>query len=378
MKRLLMSILSLALFVLLFSPNKVQAQSPEKFSYQAVVHDALDQIVQNTTIGMQISVIQGTVSGSSVYVETQTPTTDVNGLVSLEIGGGTNVSGDFSTIDWANGPYFIKTEIDLNGGTTYTISGTAQMLSVPYALYAKSAGNGEADGTESGQMKYWDGTAWVTVATTQNEGATLQMIGGVPTWTGGTPPSSTPNVTNPTTGKIWMDRNLGATQIATSFNDVDSYGDLYQWGRAADGHESRTSALNATLATSDTPGHGDFITTATDWRSPANDNLWQGASGTNNPCPSAYRLPTQAEWDAEVATWSSANYNGAFDSALKLPVSGYRKQADGVIAIAGTGALYWSSTVSGTDAIRMIALSSKAETGTGIRGAGMSVRCIKD
>src|SRR5574344_2515705 len=101
------------------------------------------------------------------------------------------------------------------------------------------------------------------------------MIVGVPTWIGGTPPP-TPNVTNPTTGRIWMDRNLGASQVATSSTDEAAYGDLYQWGRAADGHESRTSSTSTTLATSDTPGHGDFITsnsTPYDWRSPQNFDL---------------------------------------------------------------------------------------------------------
>ncbi len=117
----------------------VFAQSPEKMSYQAVIRDASDILVTDTQIGMQISILQGSTSGTAVYVETQEPTTNTNGLVSLEIGAGTVVSGDFATIDWANGPYFIKTETDPTGGTNYTITGTSQLLSVPYALHAKTA-----------------------------------------------------------------------------------------------------------------------------------------------------------------------------------------------------------------------------------------------
>ena len=117
----------------------VFAQAPEKMSYQAVIRDVNSNLMVNQGIGMQISILQGSLSGIAVYVERQFPNTNANGLVSVEIGTGTLVSGDFTTIDWTTGPYFIKTEIDLNGGANYTIMGTSQLLSVPYALHAKTA-----------------------------------------------------------------------------------------------------------------------------------------------------------------------------------------------------------------------------------------------
>jgi len=122
-------------------PQQVNAQSPEKMSYQAVIRDGSNTLLVSTAVGMQISILQGGATGTAVYVETQTPTTNANGLVSVEIGAGTVQSGDFTTIDWANGTYFIKTETDPTGGTTYTITGTSQLLSVPYALHAKTAQN---------------------------------------------------------------------------------------------------------------------------------------------------------------------------------------------------------------------------------------------
>lgn len=111
------------------------AQAPQKMSYQAVIRNSSNALLISKTVGMKISILQGSAAGTVVYSESQTPATNANGMVSIEIGGGTG----FSTINWANGPYFIKTETDPAGGTNYTITGTSQLLSVPYALYAKTA-----------------------------------------------------------------------------------------------------------------------------------------------------------------------------------------------------------------------------------------------
>ena len=115
------------------------AQAPEKMSYQAVIRGANNALVTNQQVGMQISILQGS---TAVYEETQTPTSNTNGLVSLEIGTGTVISGSFTAIDWSADTYFIKTETDPTGGTNYTITGTSQLLSVPFALYAKTSGDG--------------------------------------------------------------------------------------------------------------------------------------------------------------------------------------------------------------------------------------------
>lgn len=123
-----------------FITVNVFSQTPNKLSYQAVIRNSANTLVTNTQIGMQISILQGSISGTAVFVETHTPTSNANGMIGIEIGGGTVVSGDFTTLDWANGPYFIKTESDPEGGVNYSITGTSQLLSVPYALYAKTAG----------------------------------------------------------------------------------------------------------------------------------------------------------------------------------------------------------------------------------------------
>lgn len=115
-------------------------QAPEGFKYQAVVRDASNLILANQAVGVQLTIQQGAVGGTAVYTETFSVSTNAYGLVNLEIGTGTTTD-DFSLIDWANGPFFIETAIDNTGGTSYSVLGTSQLMSVPYALYAKSAGN---------------------------------------------------------------------------------------------------------------------------------------------------------------------------------------------------------------------------------------------
>ena len=581
MKRILLSLVAIATISL-----SSFGQAPEGFKYQAVVRDAGNLILNNQAVGMRLTVQQGSIGGTAVYQETFAPSTNAYGLVNLEIGTGTSTD-DFSTIDWSAGPYFIETAIDINGGTSYVIMGTSQLMSVPYALYAKTSGNGAgpqgpagangtngtdgaigltgpagpqgatgltgaqgpagpqgtngtngatgpqgpigndgavgatgpqgligpagndgvtgpqgpigltgsagatgaagtngtngtdgaigltgpagpqgatglqgltgpqgatgllSNGTIAGNTPYWDGSQWVVNnSNIHNNGAGVGIGTAAPnasakveiasTTQGFLPPRMTTaqrdailspaaglvifntstnclnffigsgwnetcgtlvvgtfpvgtincagataviNVTNPTTGKIWMDRNLGASQVATSSSDAASYRDLYQWGRRADGHQCRTSATTAALSSIDQPAHGNFIlapSTPYDWRSPQNTNLWQGVNGINNPCPSGYRIPTEPELEAERLSWSVNTSVGAFASVLKLPMAGGRDGGNGSLYGVGTGGRYWSSTVSSTTSRNLIFGSSDAFMLGSRRAFGIAVRCLKD
>ncbi|MEI7829971.1 MAG: fimbrillin family protein [Prolixibacteraceae bacterium] len=191
-------------------------------------------------------------------------------------------------------------------------------------------------------------------------------------------------VTSTTTpARIWLDRNLGATQVATSSTDAASYGDLYQWGRAADGHQIRTSVTTSTLSSSDAPGNVGFILAPAspyDWRNPQNVNLWQGLTGINNPCPSGFRLPTETEFSAEMVTWgSSPNAARAFGSPLKFAAAGSRNYSSGSLEDVGSFGCYWSSTIQvSTYSIFLYFSSNQAYTSNYYRAFGYSVRCIKD
>ncbi len=465
-------------------------QAPNKMSYQAVIRNSNNTVVSNHAVGMRISILQGTATGNSVYTETQSPTTNANGLIAIEIGTGTILSGSFANIDWANGPYFVKTETDPNGDSNYTLTGTSQLLSVPYALYAKKtdtsnvakvALNGIPNGGQHGQMltncdgnltwtfngkcpasitgfdcadtinfgslynaitianisskiSYTGGnggiyaaqtitstgvtgiTATLSAGTLNSGNGTLTLnLTGTPTsvgiasflivlgnktcilqrtvypkpqisiWPNGTlfcsgTVTAIVNVTNPVTGKTWMDRNLGASQAATSSTDTSAYGDLYQWGRKADGHQCRNSGTTRTLSTSDQTNHTNFIISTSapyDWRSPQNDNLWQGVNGINNPCPYGYRIPTYTELESERSSWAQNNNLGAYNSVLKLPSSGFLNFWSD-LSSAGYSGRYWSSNVNGSSAWDMFFESIDAFMNPENRVYGMSVRCIKD
>jgi len=180
-------------------------------------------------------------------------------------------------------------------------------------------------------------------------------------------------------GRCWMDRNLGASRVPISSTDIQGYGDYFQWGRIDDGHQNKSSAQTSTLSNTDVPGHSNFIinwSSPADWRSPKNDNLWQGTNGINNPCPPGWRVPTQAELNSERLSWNSNNAAGAYSSTLKWPVSGYRGENGGYTNF--SFAHVWSSSVSGTRAWFLnIKDNSVVETFWG-RASGMSVRCVRD
>jgi uncharacterized protein (TIGR02145 family) len=195
-------------------------------------------------------------------------------------------------------------------------------------------------------------------------------------------------------GKIWMDRNLGARRVADAINDVFSYGNYYQWGRPADGHEitvwngdTKTAGRGLADVTSDlaadaNPSHANFITSDSDWLdNPATSNtptLW--AIANQGPCPANYHVPTFAEWDtADKFNPGWDNNTDTYNSTLKLPSSGFRDRADGTLSSQGAGGIYWSSRISGTLANRLYFSSTVANaSGYYTRAYGFTVRCIKN
>lgn len=189
------------------------------------------------------------------------------------------------------------------------------------------------------------------------------------------------DVTNPVTGRTWMDRNLGAGRVAISSTDMQSYGDLYQWGRFGDGHQCRNSGITDVLSNSDNPGHAMYIINNNppyDWRSPQNNSLWQIPVNTNNPCPIGYRVPSVQEFNEEVATWSGSGADPAFNSVLKLPLAGGRNTANGNLHDTNNVGYYWTKDPETNESQLFFFYQNTMQILPFNRGFGAAVRCIKE
>ena len=194
------------------------------------------------------------------------------------------------------------------------------------------------------------------------------------------------------TGRIWLDRNLGASRVATSATDTQAFGDYYQWGRPTDGHQSQyitnnnSTGFTNTKSSTSVPPNGLWIQPndgSEDWLITANNTLWVGANPSNNPCPTGFRIPTLAEWQAEQALFTSSNSNGAFNYSLKLTMPGWLENFDnnGASFIAkSSGGFYLTQTANSNGSVQYFGInSSNVWNDTNLsKRRGLSCRCIKN
>jgi uncharacterized protein (TIGR02145 family) len=383
----------LALFSILMLPVWVFGQAPLRFSYQAVLRSLTGQVLANQNVSMRISLLQDSESGSAEYVETQNASTNVLGLISLQIGGGSVQSGSLASINWASGPFFIKTETDPSGGSNYVLNGVSQLLSVPYALYAGSAN--PAPGTAAGQMLYWDGSAWVKI-NPGNQGQTLTFCDGVPTWgpcTGGSVTDVDGNTYNTITigSQVWMKENLKVSKYRNG-DPIGEVSNAGQWaaiwnngnptGQAAWCYYNNDAVYNTT--------YGKLYN-------------WYAVADPRGLCPTGWHVPSDAEWttlenflggadvaggkmkstgtiQASTGLWQDPNTDATNSSGFTAFPGGYRT-TDGSLYTVGNYGNWWSSTqYSSPDAwFRGLNYSFAASVRNGYgKTAGFSVRCLQD
>jgi uncharacterized protein (TIGR02145 family) len=326
-------------------------QAPLKFSYQAVVRNASGELVKNSTVNIQISILQGYSEGDAVYVETHTPVTNDNGLISIQIGNGYILSGNMTLIDWSYryGGYYLKTDIDPTGGNTYTITSTTQLLSVPYALYAKTSEQGTVVERKI-NMLY--NTVFAGGILTDIEGNKYNIV--------------------KIGDQTWMAESLKATK----YNDGTEIAFL--------------------------PGSEWWMTTGDGYCIYGNSFLYNGyvCTSTNikNVCPSGWRVPSSSDWNTLISYVGGADfagyklkesgsvwvrsYGGASNEAgfSALPV-GYRSSGGIYLQDPGMEGDYWSSTeidINNLQNFRMTSGSNSVSTSNETKNFGASVRCILD
>lgn len=255
----------------------------------------------------------------------------------------------------------------------YPFETVVELTSVAKEGWIFDGWGGDLSGFESPETIILDGEKKVTAIFSELRGISSDLICD-------TQSTMVVDVTNPKTGKTWMDRNLGASRVAISFNDVDSYGHLFQWDREDDGHQCRTSGEVNGLSVMDQPSNNYFILSPNlpyDWREAPKSNAWYESNEMSNPCPEGYRLPTEAELSEERLSWNDSSRDGAFASPLKLPAAGARFAGDGSINDAGLVGYYWTSTVKNSYSSSLIFGRFNTTMFPDYRANGLSVRCIK-
>jgi len=323
------------------------AQAPQKMSYQSVLRNSSNVLLANTAVGIKISVLQGSASGTAVYVETQTATTNGNGLVSLQIGTGTATTGTFAGINWASGPYFIKTETDPSGGSNYSIMGTQEMLSVPYAMYAANSINDSAQSA--------------SITALQAQMAALLNYGSVLI-----------------DSQYWMEKNLEVTTYRNG-DIIPNVTDPTAWA-------ALTTGAWCYYDNDPSSGYGKLYN-------------WYAVNDSRGLAPLGYHIPTDAEWTTlrtalgsenvaggkmktiGTTRWITPNTGATNESGFAGLPGGYRAGDDGVFNFVGNYGLWWSATeIYTTNAwYRMLYYNGGDLNRINNRKSdGYSVRCLRD
>lgn len=369
MRKIITILLLLNEILSVFYPFQTSSQIPQKMNYQAIIRDSSNQVIPNQKIGMRISILQDSVNGNAVYVETQNPVTNTNGLMTIKIGGGSVISGKFSDIDWSVGQFFLQTETDPAGGTNYSITGTQQLLSVPFAF---CAGNIILNKTNRPFEMY-----------IKDDGTLM----GLPKISVEKPYGLSPTLTDADGNvyatvrigtQIWMAENLKSTKYRDSTIIPLVTNDSVWVALNAPGYcWSRNDSLN----------YGKVYGALYNWYT----------ANTAKLCPLGWHVPNDNDWialnsylgfmqggrlkESGSTHWQLPNTDAVNDSKFTALPAGCRVSYDGTFSNIGNYGYWWSATENSETAANSWFLYydlSIISTNNFGKQTGYSVRCIKD
>jgi uncharacterized protein (TIGR02145 family) len=281
---------------LLFISINLLAQAPQKMTYQAVIRNASNNLVVNTPVKMKISILQGSASGTAVYSELHNPTTNVNGLVTIEIGGGTSSVGTIGSINWGNGIYFLKTETDPNNGTNYSIVGTSQLLSVPYAFHS---GNGVKGVSNFGDTLFLDNGKFIVIPGISNLNSSCQQFNSNVSYNTVTDIDGNLYKTIEIGTQTWMAENLRVSKYRNG-TAIPNLINPAQWSNDKNGawlYYDNNASYNNT--------YGKLYN-------------WYAATNSNGICPTGWHLPSDNEWQTLFTFLDPQNAGNINDAGGKM------------------------------------------------------------
>lgn len=388
----------LQIFFFLLLPFSLFAQIPNKMSYQAIIRNSSSILLINQTVGIRISILQGSVNGNVIFEETHSVSTNASGLISIEIGSGINLSGSIASINWANGPYFLKTETDPAGGSSYSISGTTPLISVPYAFLS---GNGITKVSTAGDSLFLGNGNHLIIPGISAANAPPAFNGD---HTCGADSMHNLNLSygsmNDQDGNLYKTIVIG-TQEWMAENLRASH---YRNGSIIPGLNINTDWQNDFNGAFAWP-NGDSIANACPHGKLYN---WYAASNPAGICPTGWHLPTDIEWSQLISQidpglvlsiygvqsafaggkmktvspqyWLSPNTGADNASGFSASGAGIR-DFDGTYLSLKDFGFFWSSTpdLQSTAFYRGFYSSfAEAFRNGGSKNVGMSVRCLKD
>ena len=358
-------------------PVMLQAQSPRQFNWQSILRNSSGEVIANQTVGIEISIRNGTAQGTVVFRETHSANTNSFGMVELDIGSGTPVTGSISSINWGSGKKYLEIKLDASGGSNYISMGTSRILSNPYSLHARetygitSLTTAQIDtlsspwlgmmvmNSDTRKINYYDGYGWIEIIGIRQTGFNC--------------------------GEPLLDARDGQYYNTVEINNKCWMAENLNYGVMIPGTDNQSdNGIDEKYCYQNNPGQCNNYGGLYQWRELMRYGTTAGAQGI---CPDGWHVPTDAEWTALINATGGPNNAGTNlvqggGSGFEALMGGYRNLYTGYpFLYIGSRAYFWSSTQLNSNAAYdryIVNGSAQVFTEQQDKLYGLSLRCVRD